>query len=113
MTVATGSALLATPVDREIRHQWQADALPVSIFIEEGQVTVIPAQDDRLTLSGNVSGFGWPGSTVKLSQSGNHARLLEKGLFTEHRANYEISVPPSQVSQINIQVKNGKITRQM
>lgn len=108
--LVAGGALLATPVDSEIRHQWQADALPKTIFIEEGLVTVTSAQDGTLTLEGKVSGFGWPGSTVKLTQSGSNASLTEKGLFTEHRAQYQVSIPPAQASQIEIRVKNGRVT---
>lgn len=104
-----GCALLATPVDKQLHLNW-SQTLPQQIHIDQGRVILLAAeQPGSAGLSLDVTGFGWPGSTVTSQESGGKLTLLNRGVFTDFDAKYQLRLPESLTLPLEIRVKNGQL----
>lgn len=103
---AIASVMLGTPAFAEIRYDMKSPGGNPSLRIDARQCRITlqdnPSLHDRILITGEVHGFGWPWSRIRHSstwnQSGNIWTLdftcKPKGHFSELDGEITIQVPP-------------------
>ncbi|MEC9281278.1 MAG: phosphatase PAP2 family protein, partial [Bdellovibrionota bacterium] len=108
-----GAVLLATPYKQIEVFEFKEEKLSIKvpkgnfIFKENSDLG-----DSSLKMSMKARGFGFPGSLVKLAESGEEKEFFIDGLFTDFELIYEVSYGEKIKSLKLMILTNGKVKDQ-
>jgi len=105
----TSATLLSTPADSQLQLSWQQD-LPKRIIIDQGELEIRIVDDSANSqLLASIKGFGWPGSTLHSLETEDELQLKHQGLFTEYDAHFQLIVPSTLSTPLEVVVEQGGI----
>ncbi len=114
--VVLGGALLAMPVDDrwEIARPAPAAVDRLSLEVDAGDVELVFTEGGSgLQLSGDLRGFGWPGSGVErgLAREGRvwRYRVEHAGVFTERETHLTLRLEPGAFERVTVATGEGDI----